>query len=112
MSIQIRDAIDDAADRDAKLAAGNILSGNNGCGTLAMAVENGESDYFVAAIKPILAVRHAELVQAREDAISRAERITALERVLEFVAQNIGGSVSIKEPVIIAEISKVLGRRI
>lgn len=110
--MDIRNEVDEAADRDARLAAGNILSGKNGCGTLGSAAESGAAEYFIAAVRPVFAVRHSELAQARNDALEQAQKATVMQRALEFVAQNIGGSVSIREPVIIAEISRALGRKI
>jgi hypothetical protein len=110
--MSIQNEVDEAADRDARLVAGNILSGKNGCGTLENAVAAGDAEYFIAAAMPVFATRHSELAQARSDALEQAQKATAMARALEFVAQNIGRVVTIGEPAIIAEISKALGRKI
>lgn len=94
-------------------AVRNIMSGDNACGTLANAAYNNDHDYFRRAIAPVVDAYEEEaaaLAKQRDDALKDAE---AKRYALEFIAQNIGGSVQIAEPAIVDAMRKALpGRRI
>jgi hypothetical protein len=86
----------------------NIMSGDNNCGTLANAALNGDGDYFRRMIAPVIDVYEREAAELRQlrDAASRDAEDKRF--ALEFIAQNLGGSVLITEPAIIAAIRKAL----
>lgn len=94
-------------------AVRNIMSGDNVCGTLANAAYNNDHEYFRRAIAPVVDAYEEEaaaLAKQRDDALKDIE---AKRFALEFIAQNIGGSVQIAEPAIMDAIRTALpGRRI
>lgn len=92
-------------------AVRNIMSGDNACGTLANAAYNNDHDYFRRAIAPVVNAYEqeaADLRRQRDDILKDAE---AKRYALEFIAQNLGGSVQIAEPAIVDAIRQALPGR-
>lgn len=82
-----------------EMAVRNIMSGNNACGTLAKAVQNGDASYFAKMLEPIFRVYEDENAAAcalRDAALRDAEaKRFALESILANVP-NIPGN--LREP--------------
>lgn len=74
---------------DALVIARNILSGNNNCGTLKLAVESGNAQYFAAAAEPVLGVRHDEIAVLRRQFLAMSEQNNRLRFGLELLVQNL-----------------------
>lgn len=70
-------------------AVRNILSGNNGCGTLANAAMQGNAEYFAKAIQPVVDTYEQELAEVRQQR-DYANRVIEMKRfALEMVVSNI-----------------------
>lgn len=89
-----------------------ILSGNNSCGTLKDAVSTGDKKYFAKCAEGVVRTLVQERDAARAQMYSGSTVGNDLRRVLEFVAQNLGGAVQISDPSIVAELEKALGRKL
>lgn len=96
----------------AKIIAKNILSGNNSCGTLASAAATGNSKFFEKCAEGVVGVLVEERDQARRDALQNSSGTGADRFALEFIAQNLGGTVQITDPAIIQSLEQRLGRRL
>ncbi len=71
-------------------AVRNILSGNNGCGTLAKAAAEADATYFERAIMPVVEAYEEEL---KAEKIQRARLLKEIEQkrfALEMVISNLG----------------------
>lgn len=67
----------------------NIMSGQNGCGTLAAAAMNGDDEYFRRCVMPILDAYEQEaaaLRQQRQEALETAEK---RRQALEYAVSNL-----------------------
>lgn len=93
-------------------AVRNIMSGSNCCDRLSKAVQTGDVKYFLDAIAPVVSVYEGEAKILREQRQAALDDAELKRRALEFVAHNLGGSVTIQEPAIIDDIGRALGRKI
>jgi len=72
-----------------KTAVDNIMSGNNGCGTLAHAAIQADREYFEKAIAPVVQAYEEEIAAIRQQR-DYANRDNEIKRfALESVASNI-----------------------
>lgn len=70
-------------------AVRNILSGNNGCGTLARAAMDGDREYFSLAVRPVVDAYEQELAATRQQR-DYANRDNEIKRfALETVVSNL-----------------------
>lgn len=99
--------VDDAV----RAIVNSILSGNNACGTLQQAVAGNNRDYFVQMVRPTVTIIHEQYEDCARQVLKANQRITELTSALEYVAQNIGGAVEIRDQGIRDILSQALGRK-
>lgn len=88
----------------------NIMSGNNNCSALSKAVQAGDKEYFRRCVRPVVDAYEVEAAGLREQRQAALNQAETFRRSLEFVAQNMGGSVQITDPAIIQTMSAALDR--
>jgi hypothetical protein len=101
----------DVAQERIEAAVNNIMSGDNECGTLANAAYKGDRDYFRKMLMPVLAVYEHEAAELRRQRDYAGKDAEAKRFALEFIAQNLGGTVQITEPAIIEAVMRALPGR-
>jgi hypothetical protein len=74
---------------DAMMIAGNILSGDNACGSLQKAVATADPLYFAAAAEAVLKAGRAELENARNQREEAAKMADQYRFVVELLVQNL-----------------------
>ncbi len=83
----------------------NIMSGDNGCGTLAHAVQTGDRGYFRRCVRPVLDVYESEaasLRAQRQEALDLSEK---RRQALEYLVSNLA-----IPPAMRATVEPALGR--
>ena len=90
----------------------NVASGNNACGTLMDAQGRLNTAFVAEAARPVVKICIEESDMLRRDLEALRHDIEAKRFALEFIAANLGGSVTIAEPAIVDAIKKALPGRL
>jgi len=89
-----------------------IMSGQNACGTLQKATADGTLEEFLRLmVRPTLMVCAEEAAQKDHDVRAASTDAENKRFALEFVVQNLGGSVQIDNPAIVEAIKRALPGR-